>query len=247
MGGTSIDSTGAGNEGLTAQVATFVPARTPDIMFVAAGWNDCASAPKTPESSQGNYDPVNIPYANFFGNTGNMVGTQGVNFGTIDGNVAGESTSSRLSLNKTTSTGATVTPSIVTEPDGTRRQKLVLGGTAGSGTLNAQFTVNIPTADAGDASRFMAIEANVEMVGVTGINGMFLDLSGNRSPNHGTSPRPSYGGAARTEKLRIRTTYPIDVPSGTISTIFLYFQPVNDATVALAGDIFISDCSAYCR
>ncbi len=371
VGGTSIDSAGAGNEGLTVQVATFVPARVPDIMFVAAGWNDCAAPAKTAESirdaiateinnlfllgvqhiiligvtpssgtgaitnkraalnilldklaretpfvhfvnvfpaignknnsaapysyaltgdvigsmsadgthwsnyagrlvaaqiadilrliapplppfrlpSQGNYDPVAVPYGNLMGNVGNMIGTQGVNFGSIDGSVAGEGTSSRLSLTKTTSTGATVTPSIEVAADGTRKQVLTLGGTAGPGTLDVRVTVSIPSANGGDASRKLMIDGMVELVGTTGINGVFWDLNGlgnpNRSPVTGTSGKSSASPDARTETLRVRTTYPLVVPSGTVSSFFLYIQPVNDTSIPLAGAIKLSNFGAH--
>lgn len=192
----------------------------------------------------GIYNPSTIPYANMIGNTGNMIGTGGFYSG--GGAVAGSATQDRLIV--TTAGGVTITPSIETAADGERKQRFTLGGTGGANTNIAVTFAQNQATNNGDATRMMDFEATVELTGVTGLTDMFLRCTAGsqfNSPSMLSSDAKNEDSAARTEKLLLRTTYPIPVPNTGSPAAFTFNALFTaDGARPIAGTIDISRVSA---
>ncbi|WP_291014997.1 hypothetical protein [Hydrogenophaga sp.] len=114
------------------------------------------------------YDDTTYPYANVLGIDGMMIGTNGQLNGTNNSGVAGSAASNGQRWQITAANGITVTPTIVTGPDGYRRQRLALSGTASADTeviLNKPYFQDVTT------GTFIA-EVLVETASLTGVRGI---------------------------------------------------------------------------
>lgn len=176
--------------------------------------------------NSGQFDPVNRPHIDLLGNIGLMTGTSGQLNGVNNAGVAGE-TYGRW--NVTTAGGVVVTPSIVTGPDGCKRQRLAFSGTMASGGY-VLFDCNptITNVNAGDAARLYDTEAVVELNGVTGLFDIVLVGAGVTTPSAsgGTgNPAHQYADGANDGPLFYYGLYPQTIAGNNpLIRLAFYFQ-----------------------
>lgn len=189
------------------------------------------------------YDPVNAPYGNLLGPVGGMMGTAGLwDSSDFPGTIAGMDASSRIEI---APGGLTVTPSLVTGPNGERVQRLTMGGSApGYDTfVTITFKNAIGAADGGAATRAVDMEALVKLTGIVGLTDVVLHPvdTAYRSiliPGMGASSRFVDG---TDHDLFCYTTFPAPLPSGSVAWSFQMLLMFNNT--APSGTIDISNAS----
>ena len=126
--------------------------------------------PRTLVSTRYSNSSLNTEFYSFEGPEGNFLGTSGKLNGALDSGVAGSSTVANNFWEITAPAGVTVVPSIVTDSEGHRNQRMVLSGTpAATGSILLRYANGFLPRNA-MSYRSQAVVKATDLVGCTGLD-----------------------------------------------------------------------------